>query len=159
MLICYNVFFFSVPRYKNIIQLWAGCPPPGMWSGEGCLVIIWRTEMVCTLISYLPSPILTYTNTNTHTHTTCGQQSWPSLPLHYCSCTQHIVISHCKHQSPLSQLDYLLYRCHQRSGVKTDSVSCWITLMEDWLSYGFAIPVKCVHCSKVNKKKGESIFV
>ncbi len=48
MVISRNVMFIvdvlirisSLLRYKNIIQLWTGCPPSGMWFGEGCLVII-----------------------------------------------------------------------------------------------------------------------
>ncbi|KAM7390838.1 hypothetical protein PAMA_008838 [Pampus argenteus] len=91
LLLCSHPFRFDVPqrikRYKNIIQLWTGCPPSGLRFGE--------QEENC-LFYYPPPP-----------H---GQHSWPSFPSHYCSCTQHIVLSHCKHRSPLNQLDYLLYR-------------------------------------------------
>lgn len=127
----------SLYRYKNIIQLWTGCPPSGMWLGEGCLVIIWRTNMLCARISLClslslslfalkrvnekiacfiptpqpppfqsPLPATPWPPPTLHADSTVG----PSFPSHYRSCTQHIVISHCKHESPLNPLDYLLYR-------------------------------------------------
>lgn len=39
----------SCSRDKNIIQqqLRTGCPSPGLWCGEGCLVIVSRTDWIC----------------------------------------------------------------------------------------------------------------
>lgn len=93
----------------------------------------------------------------------CGQHSWPSFPSHYCSCTQHIVLSHCKHQSPLNQLDYLLNRRRLDTtwGAMLqceNGLCCWITLMEEWLSYGFAVPVHAFIDQKWTRKK-ENLYL
>lgn len=116
--------------------------------------------MVCSLISLSPRLLSEWTKKLPvlfFPPSPCGLHSWPSFPSHYCSCTQHIVISHCRHQSPLNQLDYLLYRrrhhLRRNASVWTDCVSCWITLMEKWFSYGFTVPVHVFIAQKWTRKK------
>lgn len=68
--------------------------------------------MVCAPISLSPFALKAY-----------EKIAWfyfPPLPHHAdCTVTQHIVISHCKHQSPLNQLDYLLYSCRHHPRCNT----------------------------------------
>lgn len=111
----WRVVWWGMPCYN--LRNWHGLHPGLSLSLTHSLFFCllskrMRKKMPVLLPAPLPAPRPPLTPYTSLHHIADSTVAPPSCPSHYCSCTQHIVIGQCKHQSHLKLSDYLLYRRH-----------------------------------------------